>query len=83
MHFKQNFFKFPLYYPGGISGKEPTCQCWRHETQVGKIPWRRAWQPTTVFLTAEYHGQRSLVGYSPWDHKELDMTQRLHFTSLL
>jgi len=32
---------------------------------VGKIPWRRAWQPSTVFLLGESHGQRSLVGYSP------------------
>ena len=37
---------------------------------VGKIPWRRAWQPTPVFLPGESHGQRSLVGYSPWGHKE-------------
>ena len=34
-----------------------------------KIPWRRAWQPTPVFLPGESHGQRRLVGYSPWDHK--------------
>ena len=33
---------------------------------VGKIPWRRAWQPTPVFLPEESHGQRSLAGYSPW-----------------
>ena len=32
---------------------------------VGKIPWRRAWQPTPVFLLGEFHGERSLVGYSP------------------
>ena len=35
----------------------------------GKIPWGRAWQPTTLFLPGEFHGQRSLVGYSPWGHK--------------
>ena len=41
------------------------------------IPWRRKWQPTEVFLNGqEYHGLRSLVGYSPWGHKELDMNQR-------
>ena len=40
---------------------------------VSKIPWRREWQPTPVFLPREYHGQRSLVGYSPWDHKESAM----------
>ena len=36
---------------------------------VGKIPWRRAWQPTPVFLPGESHGQRSLAGYSPWGPK--------------
>ena len=41
---------------------------------VGKIPWRRKWQPTAVLLPGESHGWRSLVGYSPWGHKELDMT---------
>ena len=33
---------------------------------IREIPWRRAWQPTPVFLPGESHGQRSLVGYSPW-----------------
>ena len=42
---------------------------------VGKIPWRRAWPPTPVFLPGESHGQRSLVGCSPWDHKESDTTE--------
>ena len=46
---------------------------------VGKIPWRRAWQPTPVFLPGKSHGQRSLVGYSPWGRKESDTTeQHLH-----
>ena len=36
---------------------------------VRKIPWRRAWQPTLVFLPGESHGQRSLMGYSPWGHR--------------
>ena len=39
--------------------------------------WRREWQSTPVFLPGESHGQRSLVGYSPWDYKELDMTEQL------
>ena len=43
----------------------------------GKMPWRRAWQPTQVFLPGESHGQRSLVGYSPHGLKELDMTEQL------
>ena len=42
---------------------------------VRKIPWKRKWQPTPVFLSGESHGQRSLVGYSPWGHKEPDMTE--------
>jgi len=42
---------------------------------VGKIPWRRAWQPTPVFLPGESHGQRSLVGYCPKGCKELDTTE--------
>ena len=43
----------------------------RFDPWVGKIPWRRAWQPTPVFLLGESHGQRSLAGYSPWGLKEL------------
>ena len=57
-------------FPGSASDKEPTCpfrrskRC-RFYPWVGKIPWRRAWQPTPVFLPGESHGQRSLAGYSP------------------
>ena len=66
--------------PGGASGKEPACQhrrCKRHESNpwVRKIPWRRKWQPTLVFLPGESHGQRSIAGYSPWDHRESDTTE--------
>ena len=42
--------------------------------------WRRKWQPTPVFLPGKFHGQRTLVGYSPWGRKESDTTERLHFT---
>ena len=49
------------------------------EPWVGKIPWRRKWQPTSVLLPGESYGQRSLVGYSPWGHTESDMTEWLHF----
>ena len=41
--------------------------------------WRRKWQPTPVFLSGKSHGQKSLVGCSPWGRKELDTTERLHF----
>ena len=44
--------------------------------ESGRYPGgRRKWQPTLVFLPGEAHGQRSLEGYSPWGHKELDMTE--------
>ena len=46
-------------------------------SQVGKIPWRMAWLPIPVFMPGEFHGQRSLLGYIPWGHKELDMIDRL------
>ena len=56
--------------PWWLSGKESTCQCRRckrcgFDPWVGKIPWRRKWQPTPVFLTRQFHGQRNLVSYSP------------------
>ena len=47
---------------------------------VGKIPWRKTWQSTPVFLPRESHGQRSLVGYSPWGCKELDTMGELTYT---
>ena len=57
-------------FPRGAGGKEPARQCrkqkrWGFDPWVGKIPWRRAWQPTPVFLPGESHGQRSLADYSP------------------
>ena len=57
-------------FPGGESGKEPACQyrrrkrC-RFDPRVGKISWRRAWQPTPVSLPGEFHRQRSLASCSP------------------
>ena len=53
------------------------------DLRVGKIPWRREWQPTPVFLPGEFHGQRSLMGCSPWGRKESDTTERLTLTLLL
>ena len=47
------------------------------QSLVGKIPWRRKWQPTPVFLPRKSHGQRSLVGYSPQGHKESDVIEWL------
>ena len=69
--------------PRWHSGKESACQCRRCKRcrfypWVGKIPWSRKWQPTPVFLPGEFHGQRSLVGYSPWGCKESDTTEHAH-----
>ena len=60
-------------------------QCGRpgFDPWLGKIPWRRKWRPTPVLLPGKFHGQRSLVGYSPWGCEELDPTERLHLTSLV
>ena len=68
-----------LGFPGGSDSKEIAYN-------AGEVSWiprlgrslrRRAWQPIPVFLPAEFCGQRSLMGYSPWGPKELDMTERL------
>ena len=58
--------------------KEPTFQCRRHRFNpwVRKIPWRRKWQPTPIFLLGEFHGQRSLADYSPKGSKESDTTEQ-------
>ena len=50
---------------------------------VGKMPWRRKWQPTPVFLPGEFHGWRSLVGYGPWGRTESDVTERLTLLALV
>ena len=69
-----------MRFPRGVSGKESACQCRslrrpKFDPWVGKIPWRREWQPTPVFLPGESHGQRSLVGCSPWGRKESDTAE--------
>ena len=63
-----------------LSGKRTCLQCrrrkrYRFNSWIGKIPWRRAWQPTPVSQPGESHGQRSLAGYSPCGHKESDTTE--------
>ena len=66
-------------FPGGSDGKASAynagdlCSI----PGSGRIPWRRKWQPTPVFLPGESHGRRSLVGYSPRDCKELDTTEQV------
>ena len=72
-----------LRFPRWCSDKESTCQGRRHKRHgfdpwVGKIPWRRKWQPTPAFLPGEFHGQRSLEGYSPWGCKRVEQDQCVH-----
>ena len=57
--------------PWWLGGKESACQHKRprFDPWVRKIPWRRKWQPTPIFLLGKYHGQRSLADYSPWGRK--------------
>ena len=74
--------------PYGSSGKGSTFQFGRpgFDPWVEKIPWGRAWDPLQYSCLENPHGQRSLVGYSLWDHKELDMTEWLstaQFTSTI
>ena len=52
----------------------------RFGSWVGKIPWKRKWQPAPVFLPGKFHGQRSLAGYSPWGCKGSDMTEYAYIT---
>ena len=67
-------------FPGGTVVKNPpanagdTRRCGSNPW-IGKIPWRRTWQPTPAFLPGESHRQRSPAGYGPLGHKELDMTE--------
>ena len=53
---------------------QETQETWVRNPRVGKIPWRRIRQPTPVFLPGKSHGQRKLMGYHPWGHKESDTT---------
>ena len=68
-----------IKYIRGSYGKESACNAGDLGPTPGikKILWSRKWQPTPVFLPGESHGQRSLVGYSPWGHKKSDGTERL------
>ena len=76
-------FMMMVGFPGGATGQESTyqsrkCKRCEFDPHVGKIPWSRKRHPTPVFLRGKLHGQRSLVGYHPWGHKELDMTEHTH-----
>ena len=60
-------------FPEGSVIKSPPAKCRRcgFDPWVGKIHWRRKWQPTSVFLPGKSKGQRNLMGYSPWGHKRV------------
>ena len=67
--------------PWWLSSKEPACNAGRRcgfSPWVGKVPWRRKWQPIPVFLPGKSYGQKSLVDYSLWGYKEGDMTEQLN-----
>ena len=71
-----------LGFPGGAGGKASVCQFRRHKRPgfdlwVWNIPWKWERLPSPVFLPGKSQGQRRLVGYSPWGHKELDRTEGL------
>ena len=61
----------------------PTMQETEFNSWVGKISWRRKWHPAPVFLPGKSHGQRSMEGYSPWGHKESDVTEATSTRTLL
>ena len=69
-----------LVAPSSSVVKRIRLQCRRHRFNlwVGKIPWRKKWQPPPVFLPGKSHAQRSLVGYGPWGHRESERTQQLN-----
>ena len=71
---KQNLsflsYKMVTSHSNNNSNNYHPTSCYSFNPWVGKIPWRRKWQSSPVFLPGEFHGQRSLVGYSPWGRKE-------------
>ena len=96
VHFLTSSMMWALYrhslqysqgFPGGSGVRNlPACQAGDVGSIPGwgKIPWRRKWQPTPVFLPEKSHGQRSLVGYSPWDHKRVghDLVPKWQYSCL-
>ena len=73
-------------FPDGLVVKHPPAIARdaedRFDLWVGKMPWKRKWHPTSVFLPGKLNGQKSLLGYSPWGHKEPDTTKQLSVFSL-
>ena len=88
LNHRLRFQKQSVFWYGFPSGKEPACR-YRRQKRCAFYAWimtilrRRKWQITPVFLPGESHGQRSLVGYSPWGHKELDTTEWLTLSCII
>ena len=77
-----------MSFPVDASSKESACQCRRclrhgFDPWVRKIPCRKKQQLTLVFLPGKFHGGKSLVGYSPWGHKESALTEHMHTNTLI
>ena len=75
---------FCIGFPQWLSRQKILLQCRRHRRHrfkpwIGKILWRRKWQSTPVFLPGEFHGQKSLAGYSLWGHKVLGMSEHMAY----
>ena len=64
-------------FPGGSDSNESACHAGEPYPWIGKIPWRREWQPTPIFSPGKSHGQKSLTDYSPWGGEESDVTECL------
>ena len=82
LHWKTNGVVRHLFPVTQMIKNPPAMQETWVQSRVGKIPWRRKWQPTPIFLPRESHEQRSWAGYSPWGRKELDTTKWLTFSLL-
>ena len=89
MHWRRKWQPIPVLLRGesqgrgawwaAVSGVAQSRTRLKRRSSSMVIFWRRQLQPTPVLLPGKSHGRRSLVGYSPWDHEELDMTEPLHF----
>ena len=78
-YFWISVFVFSRYYTQSGIAESYGSSIFSFLRKLHAFPWRRQWQPTPVLLPGKSHGQRSLVGYSSWGRKELDMTKLLHY----
>ena len=82
-HYNTAFYTLQASWVAQMVGKNlPPMRKPRFDPCVGKIPWRRAWQPTLSIIVWRIPGAEFLAGYSPWSHKKLDMTEQLTLYTL-